>query len=82
MRTLIASLILTLSLASSSAFAASPPEGTKLSQVIAKVEQLADVHYIDDIEWNDLGYYKVEYLSKSGAEVKMKIDPKSGDIVR
>lgn len=80
MRLILASAILATS--GFAAFAA-PPEGQKLSEIIAKIEQTADVSYVDEVEWsNRHNHYKIEYVRKDGAKVKMKIDPKTGETVR
>jgi uncharacterized membrane protein YkoI len=80
MRLLLASAILAAS--SLSSFAAAPPEGQKLSEIIAKIEQNAEVQYVDETDWSRRGYYKIEYVRKDGAKVKIKIDPKTGSSVR
>ncbi|MEJ5079830.1 PepSY domain-containing protein [Ochrobactrum sp. MYb379] len=79
MRTMIAAILLTAT--SASAFAAAP-EGAKLSEIISKIEQQADVQYIDEVDWNDRGYYEIEYFMKNGAKVEIKIDPNTGETVR
>jgi hypothetical protein len=79
MRLVLASAILVG--ASLIAYAA-PPEGSKLSEIIAKVEQTADLHYIDEIDWSERGYYEIEYFLKNGTKVEVKIDPKTGNIVK
>lgn len=79
MRPILASALLIL--ASTAAHAAAP-EGTKLSEIIAKIEQNPDVEYIDEVDWNDRGYYEIEYVMKNGAEAEIKIDPKTGEAVR
>lgn len=79
MRTMLAAGLLIAT--SIGAFAAAP-EGTKLSEIIAKIEQTADVQYIDEVDWNDRGYYEIEYFLKNGAKVEIKIDPKTGDSIR
>jgi hypothetical protein len=79
MRLILASAILAAS--SLSSFAA-PPEGQKLSEIIAKIEQNGDVQYVDEADWSRRGYYKIEYVRKDGAKVKIKIDPKTGSSVR
>lgn len=59
-----------------------PPAGAmKLSAVLAALEarvanQLA---YIDEAEWDDDGYWEVEYRGADGAEVKVKLDPMTGE---
>lgn len=80
MRVILASAILA---ASGLAAFAAPPEGQKLSEIIAKLEQNADVSYVDEVDWsNRRGHYKVEYVRKDGAKVKINIDPKTGATVR
>lgn len=73
----IAALLLT----SASAFAAAP-EGIKLSEIIAKIEQTTDFKYIDEIDWDNDGYYEIEYYLQNGTEVEVKIDPKTGENVK
>ena len=69
--------------ASSLASFAATPEGQKLSEIIARIEQSGEVQYVDEVDWNRRrGYYKIEYVRKDGAKVKMKIDPKTGTSVR
>jgi uncharacterized membrane protein YkoI len=65
-------------LASSAAMAAPPPDALPLSQIIREIEARADFAHFDDIEWDDDGYWEVEYVTKSGSEVEIKIDPRSG----
>lgn len=79
MRTMLAAALLTAT--SVSAFATAP-EGAKLSDIIAKIEQTADLQYIDEVDWNDRGYYEIEYFLKNGAKVEIKIDPKTGESIR
>ncbi|MBC8717489.1 PepSY domain-containing protein [Ochrobactrum sp. Marseille-Q0166] len=79
MRTMLAAAFLTAT--SVSAFATAP-EGAKLSDIIAKIEQTADLQYIDEVDWNDRGYYEIEYFLKNGAKVEIKIDPKTGESIR
>lgn len=68
--------------ASTLASFAAAPEGQKLSEIIAKIEQNAEVQYVDEVDWNRRGYYKIEYVRKDGAKVKIRIDPKTGEAVR
>lgn len=69
-------------LASSVVAFAAAPEGQKLSEIIAKIEQTADFDYIDEVDWNNRGYYEIEYFLKNGSEVKIRIDPKTGEKFR
>jgi len=79
MRSILASTLVLLAPLSASA---APPEGTKLSEIIAKLEQNQDVDYIDEVDWDDRGYYEIEYFMKSGGKVEIKIDPRTGEAVR
>ncbi|MBM6395136.1 PepSY domain-containing protein [Brucella anthropi] len=80
MRLAVTTLFLGLSVAA--AYAAPPPEGAKLSEIIAKIEQNADTAFIDEVDWNDRGYYEIEYVTKADAKVEVKVDPKTGENVR
>ena len=80
MRLILASAVL---VASSLASFAAAPEGQKLSEIIAKIEQNAEVQYVDEVDWNNRrGYYKIEYVRKDGAKVEIRIDPRTGETVR
>ena len=57
-----------------------PANAMKLSEVVAGVEQQAGANlaYIESVDWDDDGYWEVEYYTTSREEVEMKIDPVSG----
>lgn len=63
------------------AFAAMP-EGQSLSEIVAKIEQTANFQYVDQIDWDNDGYYEIEYRLKDGSKVEIHIDPKTGNAVR
>ncbi|ERM01351.1 hypothetical protein Q644_03280 [Brucella intermedia 229E] len=71
----LAATTLFIGLSAAAAYAAPPPEGSKLSEIIAKIEQKADTAFIDEVDWNDRGYYEIEYVTKAGAKVEVKVDP-------
>ncbi|MFE0017747.1 PepSY domain-containing protein [Mesorhizobium sp. NPDC059054] len=79
MRLIVASAFLILAPLSAQA---APPEGTKLADIIAKVEQAPGTQYVDEVDWNDRGYYEIEYFNKDGAKVEIKVDPKTGENVK
>ena len=59
-----------------------PPAGAmKLSAVLAALEaRVGDqLTHIDEADWDDDGYWEVEYRGTDGAEVKVKLDPMTGE---
>lgn len=59
-----------------------PADAMPLSQILAKIEQRADFRYVDEVEWDDDGYYELEYRTKDGGAVKLKLDPRTGEVRR
>jgi hypothetical protein len=61
-----------------------PPqkEAAPLSRILQALEQQDDVAYFKDIEWDETGYWEIEYLDKHGRTVELKIDPVSGETRR
>jgi len=56
-----------------------PPENSKkLSEIISGIEGRPQFHYVDEIEWNNRGYYEVTYYTTDKAKVEINIDPVSG----
>lgn len=56
-----------------------PPDGRLLSEIIAKVEQRDGFRYVDEIRWNDDGYYEVIYFTSDKAKVEMNYNPVTGE---
>jgi len=57
-----------------------PPENSiKLSEIIAKVEKRPQFRYVNEIEWDQDGYYDITYYTTDKAKVEIKIDPKTGE---
>lgn len=57
-----------------------PPENAmKLSEIIAKIEQRDQFRYIDEVDWDEEGYYEVTYYTSDKAKVEIKIDPATGE---
>jgi hypothetical protein len=83
-RKLIVSLTAALLMAGAPALAQSaPPEGAlPLSEVIAQIEATEGVHFIDEVEWDDDGYWEIEYYLRNGTKVEVKIDPVTGAVRR
>lgn len=55
-----------------------PANALPLSQIITQIEADHDVWFFDEIEWDDDGYWEVEYIRADGAKVSMKLDPLTG----
>lgn len=60
---------------------APPADAMALSEIVAGIESDlgADLAYIEDIQWDDDGYYEVEYRTADNREVDMRVDPRTGD---
>lgn len=56
-----------------------PPNGMKLSQIIAKIESRDKFAYVSEIGWSTSGYYDIVYQTSDKAKVEIKIDPVSGE---
>lgn len=66
-------------LAGTSALADVPPENARpLSQIVQDLEARGDFAHVDEIEWDDDGYWEIEYVTRERAKVKLKIDPVTG----
>lgn len=74
---LFAALVFALGLASP-ALAAPLADAKPLSQILQSLEQQGDVTYFDEVEWDDNGYWEIEYISKAGTKTKLRVDPISG----
>jgi uncharacterized membrane protein YkoI len=63
------------------ALADAPPQNAQpLSQLLATIEQNGDVAYFKEVDWDDDGYYEVEYRTRSGDDREVKVDPVSGQV--
>ena len=56
-----------------------PQDGMKLSEIIAKIEARDKFQYIKEIDWDDDGYYQVDYYTTDKAKVEMKLNPVTGE---
>jgi hypothetical protein len=56
-----------------------PQDGMKLSEIIAKIEARDKFQYIKEIDWDDEGYYQVDYYTTDKAKVEMKLNPVTGE---
>lgn len=59
-----------------------PPAGAmKLSAIIGALEaRVGDgLAYIDEVDWDDDGYWEVEYKGTDGSSTEVKLDPATGE---
>ncbi|MFU0502996.1 PepSY domain-containing protein [Pseudaminobacter sp. NGMCC 1.201702] len=57
-----------------------PPENSlKLSEIITKIETRDQFRYIDEIDWQEEGYYEVTYYTKDKAKVEINVNPVTGE---
>ncbi|MFD1911385.1 PepSY domain-containing protein [Halodurantibacterium flavum] len=56
-----------------------PPENAMpLSELLAMIEDREAVVYFEEVEWDDDGYWDVEFHTETG-RTTMRIDPVSGE---
>lgn len=68
-----------LVLGTTAAWADAPPQNAQpLSRLIAAVERQDDFAYFKEIDWDDDGYYEVEYRTRGGGDREVRIDPVTG----
>lgn len=82
MRSLLAAIAM-IGLLAPAAFAEAPPppQAKPLSEILKTVESRPDFRYIDEAEWEHGSYYEIEYYTKEGAKVKIRVDPVSGAVM-
>ena len=79
MRFTLSAAALSALLLAGPALAAPPPANARsASDVMRMVEQRPDFGHLGEMEWDDGGYWKVEYRTRDGAKVELRIDPVSG----
>ena len=61
---------------------APPSDALPLSQILQALEQQGDVAYFEDVDWDDDGYWEIEYVDRNGSEVEIEVDPVSGQTRR
>ena len=54
------------------------PAALPLPAIVAALETRYDIQFIDGIEWDDAGFWEVEFFTRDGALVALKLDPVSG----
>lgn len=78
---ILATTLVVVSLAAP-ALAQPPADAKPLSEVLATLEQSENVSWFDEVDWDDDGYWEIEYRRQDGGSVEIKVDPISGEIRR
>ncbi len=61
-------------------WAAAPPANARpASEVLRMIEQRPDFGHLEELDWDDGGYWKVEYRTRDGRKVELRVDPVSGE---
>lgn len=50
-----------------------------LSEILRTLEEQGDVAYFDEIEWDDDGYWEIEYVTADGSKRQVELDPVTGE---
>ena len=56
-----------------------PANGLPLSQIIAGVEKSQPVRVFTEVEWDDDGYWDMEFINQNNRRQSVRIDPFSGE---
>ncbi len=70
--------LLGLLVAAQPALSAPPAAAKPLSEIVKMLEDGGSVAYVAEIEWDDRGYWDVEYMRTEGGKDEVKLDPISG----
>jgi hypothetical protein len=83
MKPIIAAAMFTLAGAGLAAADAPPPaDAQPLSAILGIVEAEHDIAYVDEVSWEDDGYWEVEVYLTAGGELELRIDPVTGETLR
>lgn len=56
-----------------------PPAGSMAaSELLRQIEQRPDFASLHEMEWDDDGYWKVEYVTRDGGKRTLRLDPRTG----
>lgn len=56
-----------------------PSNALPLSQVIAGVEKSQPVRVFTEVEWDDDGYWDIEFVNSDNRRTSVRIDPFTGE---
>jgi hypothetical protein len=60
-----------------------PSDGKPLSEILQALEQTDDFSHVGEIEWDEEGYWEIEYYKTTGRlrnRVKVNVDPLTGEV--
>lgn len=75
-------MLFVLALAATASAAPPPTDALPLSEIVRALETQEDVAYIDEVDWDDDGYWEIEYLRPDGRRVEIRVDPVTGERTR
>ena len=56
-----------------------PPAGSlPASEVLRQLEQRPDYASLHEMEWDDDGYWEIEYVTREGSKRTIRLDPRTG----
>jgi hypothetical protein len=81
-RSLVPATAMMFVFAVSPAAAAPPDDALPLSQILERFEAETEFAYFDEVEWDNDGYWEIEYYRTDGAKVEVDVDPRTGEASR
>lgn len=76
---LLAALVATPARAQDEGDRAPPPNALLLSEIVSLVEKREGFRYVDEIEWDEDGFWEITYYTDDRAKVEIRYDPITGD---
>ena len=56
-----------------------PADGMPLPALLAEVQARENVAWFDEVNWDDDGYWEIEFGRQGGGKVEIRVDPITGD---
>ncbi len=56
-----------------------PANSLPLSELVAKVEKAQPVRVFTEVEWDDDGYWDMEFINQNNRRSSVRIDPFTGE---
>lgn len=81
MRTVSAALLIgALGFAAPAAADPPPADARPLSEILRIMEERENVAWFEEIEWDDDGYWEIEFHRVGGESAEVRVDPRTGEI--